>query len=75
MTAVNSVSVLHCAGAFLVAGLLRACIKDPNPCLFFEPKVLYRSAVEQVPIADYTLPLGQAEVVRPGTMNSEYSPS
>jgi len=47
-------------------GLLLACIRDPNPCLFFEPKALYRASVEEVPEGDYTLPLGVAEVVRPG---------
>ena len=29
-------------------GLLLSCIRDKNPCIFFEPKILYRSAVEQV---------------------------
>ncbi|CAF4476260.1 unnamed protein product, partial [Rotaria magnacalcarata] len=27
-------------------GLLLSCIKDDNPCIFFEPKILYRSAKE-----------------------------
>ena len=31
-------------------GLLLASIRDPNPVIFMEPKILYRSAVEQVPI-------------------------
>jgi 2-oxoisovalerate dehydrogenase E1 component beta subunit len=48
-------------------GLLLACIRDPDPCIFFEPKVLYRLAVEEVPDGDYVLPLGQAEVLREGT--------
>ncbi|KIJ69124.1 hypothetical protein HYDPIDRAFT_179013 [Hydnomerulius pinastri MD-312] len=48
-------------------GLLLAAIRDPNPILFMEPKVLYRSAVEQVPIDDYTLPLSRAETLIPGT--------
>lgn len=48
------------------AGLLRSCIQDDNPCLFFEPKVLYRSAIEQVPVDDYLVPLSQADVVREG---------
>ena len=30
-------------------------------------KILYRSAVEEVPDADYEIPLGKAEVVRSGT--------
>ncbi|KAG8892367.1 hypothetical protein FRB99_002780 [Tulasnella sp. 403] len=47
-------------------GLLLASIDDPNPVIFFEPKILYRSAVEQVPTSPYTLPLSQAEVLIPG---------
>eukprot|EP00096_Caligus_rogercresseyi_P015461 TRINITY_DN7892_c0_g1_i1.p1 TRINITY_DN7892_c0_g1~~TRINITY_DN7892_c0_g1_i1.p1 ORF type:complete len:365 (+),score=49.56 TRINITY_DN7892_c0_g1_i1:143-1237(+) len=48
-------------------GLLRSCIEDKNPCIFFEPKILYRSASEEVPIGDYSFPIGKAEVVTPGT--------
>ncbi|KAJ2826189.1 hypothetical protein IWW50_002494 [Coemansia erecta] len=47
-------------------GLLLAAIRDPNPTIVFEPKVLYRSAVEQVPIDDFMLPLSQAEILKPG---------
>ena len=31
-----------------------------------EPKILYRAAVEEVPDELYTLPLGKAEIVKPG---------
>ncbi|GAA5833200.1 hypothetical protein JCM11251_005172 [Rhodosporidiobolus azoricus] len=48
-------------------GLLLAAIRDPNPVLFLEPKILYRSSVEQVPTSDYELPLSNAEVLREGT--------
>ncbi|EMD38170.1 hypothetical protein CERSUDRAFT_134785 [Gelatoporia subvermispora B] len=48
-------------------GLLLASIRDPNPVIFMEPKVLYRSSVEQVPIDDYELPLGRAETLTPGS--------
>ncbi|XP_071800990.1 2-oxoisovalerate dehydrogenase subunit beta, mitochondrial-like [Asterias amurensis] len=48
-------------------GLLLSCIRDKNPCIFFEPKVLYRAAVEQVPVQDYMLPLEQAEVIVEGS--------
>lgn len=47
-------------------GLLLSCIRDKNPCIFFEPKILYRSAVEQVPTMDYELPLGSADVMVKG---------
>ncbi|EST05416.1 Transketolase-like, pyrimidine-binding domain protein [Kalmanozyma brasiliensis GHG001] len=47
-------------------GLLRASVADDNPVVFLEPKILYRASVEQVPMDDFTLPLSQAEIVRPG---------
>ncbi|KAJ7085727.1 pyruvate dehydrogenase [Mycena belliarum] len=47
-------------------GLLLSAIRDPNPVIFMEPKILYRSAVEQVPIDDFALPLGRAETLVAG---------
>lgn len=47
-------------------GLLLASIRDNNPTVFFEPKILYRSSVELVPKGDYVLPLGKAEVLKGG---------
>ncbi|KAG1741998.1 hypothetical protein EDB19DRAFT_2024506 [Suillus lakei] len=46
-------------------GLLSA-IRDPNPVIFMEPKVLYRSAVEQS-IDDFALALSRAEILIPGS--------
>ncbi|TRY76463.1 hypothetical protein TCAL_09577 [Tigriopus californicus] len=54
-------------GPAMAKGLLLSCIRDKNPCIFFEPKILYRSAAEEVPIHDYELPLGQADVLVQGT--------
>merc|ERR1712110_340336 len=54
-------------GAAQAKGLLLSCIRDPNPCVFFEPKILYRSAIDQVPLGDYQIPLGVAEVVSEGS--------
>ena len=48
-------------------GLLLSCIRDKNPCIFFEPKILYRIAEEDVPLEDYEIPLGKAEVMMEGT--------
>ncbi|KAJ7047169.1 thiamine diphosphate-binding protein [Mycena alexandri] len=47
-------------------GLLLSAIRDPNPVIFMEPKILYRSAIEQVPIDDFELPLGRAETLVAG---------
>lgn len=53
-------------GPYQAKGLLLSSIRDPDPVVFFEPKALYRAAVDDVPIADYELPLSTAEVVREG---------
>ena len=53
-------------GPIQAKGLLLSCIRDQNPCVFFEPKVLYRSAVEEVPVADYVLDLSKADVLIEG---------
>ncbi|KAL2044913.1 hypothetical protein N7G274_002688 [Stereocaulon virgatum] len=47
-------------------GLLLASIACNDPVVFLEPKVLYRAAVEQVPMEAYELPLSRAEVVKQG---------
>jgi len=47
-------------------GLLLASIACNDPVIFFEPKMLYRAAVEQVPSEAYELPLSQAEIVKEG---------
>ena len=48
-------------------GLLLSCIRSNDPALFFEPKILYRIAEEDVPLEDYEIPLGKAEVMMEGT--------
>ena len=47
-------------------GLLCAAFEDPNPVMFFEHKLLYRSLSGPVPEAYYTTPIGQAALVAEG---------
>ncbi|KAI0553933.1 thiamine diphosphate-binding protein [Xylaria curta] len=47
-------------------GLLLSAIRSNDPCVFMEPKILYRAAVEQVPTSPYTLPLSKAEILKEG---------
>ena len=47
-------------------GLLCQAFEDPNPVLFFEHKMLYRSIEEEVPEGYYTLPFGKARIVSTG---------
>jgi 2-oxoisovalerate dehydrogenase E1 component beta subunit len=53
-------------GPIKAKGLLLACIRDPDPCIIFEPKTLYRAAVEEVPVDDFVLPIGKADVLLQG---------
>ena len=48
-----------------VKGLLIAAIRDPNPVLFVEHKLLYKTK-GHVPEESYEIPLGKAEIKRTG---------
>jgi pyruvate/2-oxoglutarate/acetoin dehydrogenase E1 component len=47
-------------------GLLMASIRDDDPVIFLEHKLLYRTK-GQVPTGEYLVPLGKADVKRSGT--------
>ncbi len=47
-------------------GLLAAAIRDDNPVIFLEHKMLYPTKGE-VPAGDYVIPLGKADIKRAGT--------
>ncbi|MEV8230583.1 dehydrogenase E1 component subunit alpha/beta [Streptomyces sp. NPDC079167] len=46
-------------------GLLRAAIRDPNPVVFVENRLLYGKKGPR-PAPDHLVPIGKARVVRPG---------
>ncbi len=46
-------------------GLLKSAIRNQNPVVFFEDKMMYKLK-GPVPEGDYTIPFGQADVKRPG---------
>jgi 2-oxoisovalerate dehydrogenase E1 component beta subunit len=49
-------------------GLLKTCLRDPNPVIFFEIKELYRKKqLEEVIPDDHLIPLGRAAIRREGT--------
>ena len=51
---------------FDAKGLLIAAIRDSDPVIFFEPKKLYRSIVEDVPEKEYVLQIGKANIIKGG---------
>ncbi|KYH27135.1 1-deoxy-D-xylulose-5-phosphate synthase [Halalkalicoccus paucihalophilus] len=48
-------------------GLLTSAIRDPDPVVFLEPKLIYRAFREEVPDESYEVPLGEASVRRKGS--------
>ncbi len=58
--------VVYPATAHDAKGLLKAAIRDNNPVLFVESQALY-GLKGPVPEGDYIVPLGVAEVRRPGS--------
>ena len=53
------------SNAYDAKGLLKTAIRDQNPVVFCEHKLLYPKKCE-VPEEDYTIPFGQANIVREG---------
>ncbi len=46
-------------------GLMKTAIRDDNPVIFFEDKMMYKLK-GPVPAEEYTIPFGQADIKRPG---------
>ena len=65
-TQVPGLKVVMPATPYDAKGLLTACLRDNNPILYLEHKVLY-SVSGPVPEEEYLVPLGQAEIKKEGT--------
>ncbi len=65
-THVPGLKVVYPSNPHDAKGLLCAAFEDPNPVMFFEHKLLYRSLSGPVPEAYYTTPIGQAALVAEG---------
>jgi 2-oxoisovalerate dehydrogenase E1 component beta subunit len=59
--------VVEPATPYDAKGLLKAAIRDDDPVLFFEHKLLYRRQKEELPTDDYIVPIGKALVRRAGS--------
>ncbi len=65
-THVPGLKVVYPATPMDAKGLMVAAINDPNPVLYFEHKVLYRSISGEVPNEYYAIEIGKAKQVRSG---------
>lgn len=66
-TGVPGLKIVMPSTPYDVKGLLKAAIRDDDPVLFFEHKRCYRLIKGEVPVEDYTIPIGKADVKREGT--------
>lgn len=76
-TGVPGIKVVAVSNAYDAKGVLKSAVRDDNPVLIFEHKLLYGSkgartepgavdATSDIPDDDYTVPLDRAVVRRPG---------
>jgi pyruvate/2-oxoglutarate/acetoin dehydrogenase E1 component len=78
-TGVPGLKVVAVSNAYDAKGILKAAVRDDNPVLIFEHKLLYGSkgartesgavdATSEIPDQDYVVPLDQAAVRRSGSV-------
>ena len=65
-THVPGLKVVYPSNPHDAKGLLIAAINDPNPVMYFEHKVMYRSISGNVPEEYYEVPIGKAKLVEEG---------
>lgn len=59
--------IVYPSNPYDAKGLLCAALEDPNPYLYFEHKLLYRSIKADIPDDYYTVEIGKANLVSEGT--------
>lgn len=59
--------IVYPSNPYDAKGLLCAAIEDPNPVMYFEHKLLYRSIREMIPTDYYTVEIGKAKKILEGT--------
>ncbi|MBK9714713.1 MAG: alpha-ketoacid dehydrogenase subunit beta [Kouleothrix sp.] len=63
---VPGLKVVAPATPYDAKGLLKSSVEDPDPVLFLEHKKCYRLIKGDVPDEDYRIPIGKADIKRPG---------
>lgn len=59
--------IVYPSNPYDAKGLLCAALEDPNPYLYFEHKLLYRSIKDSIPDDYYTVEVGKAKLVNEGS--------
>lgn len=59
--------IVYPSNPYDAKGLLCAALEDPNPYMYFEHKLLYRSVKDFIPDDYYTIEIGKAKLVAEGS--------
>lgn len=62
---IPGLKVISVATPYDAKGLLKSAIRDDNPVVFFESELMYSNRGE-VPDEEYLIPIGKADIKRPG---------
>ncbi|VAW26258.1 Branched-chain alpha-keto acid dehydrogenase, E1 component, alpha subunit / Branched-chain alpha-keto acid dehydrogenase, E1 component, beta subunit [hydrothermal vent metagenome] len=58
--------IVYPSNPYDAKGLLAAAIEDPNPVMYFEHKMMYRSVTDTIPDDYYTVEIGKAKLETEG---------
>ncbi|SKC76230.1 alpha-ketoacid dehydrogenase subunit alpha/beta [Ohtaekwangia koreensis] len=58
--------IVYPSNPYDAKGLLCAALEDPNPVMYFEHKLLYRTLKDFIPDDYYTIEIGKAKLIREG---------
>lgn len=58
--------VVFISSPYDAKGLLNTALQSKDPVIIFEPKRIYRSLKQEVPLEEYSIPFGQASIEREG---------
>jgi pyruvate/2-oxoglutarate/acetoin dehydrogenase E1 component len=68
LMAIPGLKIIAAATPYDAKGLLKSAIREDNPVIFLEHKVLLSSKeTSQIPEEEYTIPLGKADIKREGS--------
>jgi 2-oxoisovalerate dehydrogenase E1 component len=59
--------IVYPSNPYDAKGLLCAALEDPNPVMYFEHKLMYRTLKDLIPDDYYTVEIGKARLVREGS--------
>ncbi|HEY9007529.1 MAG TPA: transketolase C-terminal domain-containing protein, partial [Ohtaekwangia sp.] len=59
--------IVYPSNPYDAKGLLCAALEDPNPVMYFEHKLMYRSLKDTIPDDYYTVEIGKAKIIREGS--------